>query len=136
MTKPSTLQAVLAHYSVEVPGLDGFTSASHDRELQSHRFEADGTSYVLVEAEGFSGNLMDEEYDVLKADLGFGKDEVTLVEPTLEQMYTTTNQAGNAIDGHRAIKNIDEVDEAEQESYKNPYDFDTDSTFVLFEVKG
>lgn len=131
------LRLVLRNY--DLPLTESVKQQSHSPDMLSYAFSVQGKDYVLVEVEWVGSDLQEEEYKRLSEDLGLDKKALKLILPRLEQMYTTTNQAGLGIDGHQKIIDLYEVEELDQDEqlpgeYKNPNLIDSDTTFVLFEV--
>jgi AMMECR1 domain-containing protein len=150
---------ILTHYGLSDSGLVNYADHSHDPDMWSHTFEIDDKQYVLLEVESIGEDLQDDEYSRLKEDLGISRENMRLVMPKLEQMKTNGNQAGKGIDGHHEVINQDDFieyskayDEAqaskyfppispeelpkfEGKTYKNPNQLDTETTWVLFELK-
>lgn len=80
--------------------------------------------------------------------------------PKLEQMHTVDNRAGIGIDGHRVVMNADDLAESREaqekananryfppvspkelpnqkfKKYKNSYNLQSETTWVLFELLG
>ncbi|HKX72771.1 MAG TPA: hypothetical protein VJM32_02040 [Candidatus Saccharimonadales bacterium] len=152
-------KVILRHYGLDDSEALDYAVHSHGPDMWSHTFKLRGKAYVLVEVEAVNDDLESDEYARIKEDLDISKENMTLVLPEFEQMRTTANQAGVGIDGHRRVADQEEVEErqkvydeavasryfppmpqdelpnSESKLYKNPNGLDTETTWVLFELK-